>query len=278
MSLDISNALKDRLLGFIGAGNMAEAMIRGIVQNQLVPPDRILASDISGERREHISGTLHVETVRDNGSLVDQSNVIFLSVKPQAVPRVLNGIGPHMGPEKLLVSIVAGVPIKTLSAGMPEGPRIVRTMPNTPVTVMEGAMAIASDSPALPEDLETVETLFGPLGSTVRIEEKLIDAVTGLSGSGPAYVFMVLEALADGGVKMGLPRDVAETLAAQTLMGSAKMFLETRMNPAELKCMVTSPGGTTVAGIHELEKGGLRAALMNAVEAATKRSMELGKG
>lgn len=129
MSLDISNALKDRLLGFIGAGNMAEAMIRGIVQNQLVPPDRILASDISGERREHISGTLHVETVRDNGSLVDQSNVIFLSVKPQAVPRVLNGIGPHMGPEKLLVSIVAGVPIKTLSAGMPEGPRIVRTMP-----------------------------------------------------------------------------------------------------------------------------------------------------
>ena len=219
-----------------------------------------------------------METVKENRSLVNQSNVIFLAVKPQAVPQVLADMAADMGPEKLLVSIVAGVPIKTLSSGLPKGPRIVRTMPNTPMTVMEGAMAIASDSPALPEDLETVETLFRPLGSTVRIEEKLIDAVTGLSGSGPAYVFMVLEALADGGVKMGLPRDVAETLAAQTLLGSAKLFLETRMNPGQLKCMVTSPGGTTIAGIHELEKGGIRASFMNAVESATKRSIELGKG
>lgn len=277
MSLDINNALKDERLGFIGAGNMAEAMIRGIIQNQVVLPDRILASDISDERREHISRTFGMETVKENRSLVNRSNVIFLAVKPQAVPRVLADMAADMGPEKLLVSIVAGVPIKTLSAGLPKGPRIVRTMPNTPVTVMEGAMAIASDSPALPEDLETVETLFHPLGSTVRIEEKLIDAVTGLSGSGPAYVFIILEALADGGVKMGLPRDVAETLAAQTLMGSAKLFLETRMNPGQLKCMVTSPGGTTIAGIHELEKGGIRASLMNAVESATKRSVELGK-
>ena len=278
MSLDINNALKDRSLGFIGAGNMAEAMIRGIIQNQVVLPDRILASDISDERREHITGIFGIETSKDNPSLVDQSNVIFLAVKPQAVPKVLADVGGGMGPDKLLVSIVAGVPISTLSAGLPKGPRIVRTMPNTPMTVMEGAMAIASDSPALPEDLKTVETLFRPLGSTVRIEEKLIDAVTGLSGSGPAYVFMILEALADGGVKMGLPRDVAETLAAQTLLGSAKLFLETRMNPGQLKCMVTSPGGTTIAGIHELEKGSLRASLMNAVESATKRSIALGKG
>ena len=278
MSLDINTALKDKSLGFIGAGNMAEAMIRGIIQNQVVLPDRILASDISRERREHISRTFGMETVKENRSLVNQSNVIFLAVKPQAVPQVLADMASDMGPEKLLVSIVAGVPIKTLSSGLPKGPRIVRTMPNTPMTVMEGAMAIASDSPALPEDLETVETLFRPLGSTVRIEEKLIDAVTGLSGSGPAYVFMVLEALADGGVKMGLPRDVAETLAAQTLLGSAKLFLETRMNPGQLKCMVTSPGGTTIAGIHELEKGGIRASFMNAVESATKRSIELGKG
>jgi pyrroline-5-carboxylate reductase len=278
MSLDINTALKDKSLGFIGAGNMAEAMIRGIIQNQVVLPDRILASDISRERREHISRTFGMETVKENRSLVNQSNVIFLAVKPQAVPQVLADMAADMGPEKLLVSIVAGVPIKTLSSGLPKGPRIVRTMPNTPMTVMEGAMAIASDSPALPEDLETVETLFRPLGSTVRIEEKLIDAVTGLSGSGPAYVFMVLEALADGGVKMGLPRDVAETLAAQTLLGSAKLFLETRMNPGQLKCMVTSPGGTTIAGIHELEKGGIRASFMNAVESATKRSIELGKG
>ncbi|MCP4578669.1 MAG: pyrroline-5-carboxylate reductase [Deltaproteobacteria bacterium] len=277
MSLDINNALGDKSLGFIGAGNMAEAMIRGIIQNQVVLPDRILASDLSGERREYISRTFGMETVEENRSLVDQSNVIFLAVKPQAVPQVLKDMASDMGPEKLLVSIVAGVPIKTLSSGLPKTPRIVRTMPNTPMTVMEGAMAIASDSPALPEDLETVETLFRPLGSTVRIEEKLIDAVTGLSGSGPAYVFMILEALADGGVKMGLPRDVAETLAAQTLMGSAKLFLETRQNPGQLKCMVTSPGGTTIAGIHELEKGGIRASLMSAVESATERSIELGK-
>jgi len=278
MPLDINNALKDKCLGFIGAGNMAESMIRGIIQNQVVLPDRILASDISDERRKHVSKTFDIQTFKENRSLVDQSNVIFLAVKPQAIPRVLDDIGTNMGPEKLLISIVAGVPIQTLSAGLPKDPRIVRTMPNTPVTVMEGAMAIASDSLAHPEDLETVETLFRPIGRTVRVEEKLIDAVTGLSGSGPAYVFMMLEALADGGVKMGLPRDVAETLAAQTLMGSAKLFLETRMNPGQLKCMVTSPGGTTIAGIHELEKGGIRASLMNAVEAATKRSIELGKG
>ncbi|HKI49594.1 MAG TPA: pyrroline-5-carboxylate reductase [Desulfobacteria bacterium] len=278
MSLDINDALKDKCLGFVGAGNMTEAMIRGIIQNQVVLPDQILASDISVERREHLSRTFDIRTETDNRSLVDQSSVIFLAVKPQAVPAVLKDIGPTMGPEKLLISIAAGVPIQALSAGLPKGPRIIRTMPNTAVTVMEGAMAIASDSPARSEDLETVETLFRPIGRTVRIEEKLIDAVTGLSGSGPAYVFMMLEALADGGVKMGLPRDVAETLAAQTLMGSAKMFLETKLNPGALKCMVTSPGGTTIAGIHELEKGGVRASLMNAVEAATKRSVELGKG
>lgn len=275
--LDINNALENKLLGFIGAGNMAEAMIRGIIRNQVVQPDQIIASDISVERKEHLSSAFDIRIATDNRSLIDQSSVIFLAVKPQAVPAVLKDIGADTGAEKLLISIAAGVPIKTLAAGLPKGPRIVRTMPNTPVTVMEGAMAIASDSPARPEDLETVETLFRPIGRTVRIEEKLIDAVTGLSGSGPAYVFMILEALADGGVKMGLPRDVAETLAAQTLMGSAKLFLETRTNPGQLKCMVTSPGGTTISGIHELEKGGLRASLMNAVEAATIRSMELGK-
>ncbi len=276
--LDINKALEDKHLGFIGGGNMAEAMIRGIIRNQVVRPDQIIASDTSVERREHLSRAFDIRIAENNTSLVDQSGVVFLAVKPQVVPAVLKDIGPNMGAERLLISIAAGVPIKTLKNGLPEGPRIIRTMPNTPATVMEGAMAIASDSPANPKDLEIVETLFRPIGRTVRIEEKLIDAVTGLSGSGPAYVFMILEALADGGVKMGLPRDVAETLAAQTLLGSAKLFLETRTSPGQLKCMVTSPGGTTISGIHELEKGGLRASLMNAVEAATRRSMELGKG
>ena len=277
MSLNIESALKDKCLGFIGAGNMAEAAIRGIIQNQVVLPDRILASDTSDERRAHMSETFDIETERDNSTLVDRSNVIILAVKPQATPRVLDEISARMGPGKLLISIVAGFPIQAFSAALPRGPRIVRTIPNTPVTVMAGAIAIASDSPAHPEDFETVETIFKAIGRTVRIEEKLIDAATGLSGSGPAYAFIMLEALADGGVKMGLPRDVAETLAAQTLMGSAKLFLETRMNPGQLKCMVTSPGGTTISGIHELEKGGVRASLMNAVESATKRSIELGQ-
>lgn len=275
---DINKALENKLLGFIGAGNMAEAMIRGIIRNEVIKPDQIIASDISVERKDHLSKAFGIGIAKNNTLLVDQSTVIFLAVKPQVVPAVLKDIGPNMGGEKLLISIAAGVPIQTLTNGLPKGPRIIRTMPNTPATVMEGAMAIACDSPARPEDLETVETLFRPIGQTVRVEEKLIDAVTGLSGSGPAYVFMILEALADGGVKMGLPRDVAETLAAQTLLGSAKLFLETRTNPGQLKCMVTSPGGTTISGIHELEKGGLRASLMNAVEAATKRSTELGKG
>ncbi len=275
--LDINDALKNKHLGFIGAGNMAEAMIRGIIRNQVVQPDQIMASDISVQREKHLKKSFDIRIAKGNSSLVDKSSVIFLAVKPQAVQSVLKDIRGVTGPDKLLVSIVAGVPIRALREGLPKDPRIVRTMPNTPATVMEGAMAIAHDSPALPEDLETVETLFRPIGRTVRIEEKLIDAVTGLSGSGPAYVFMILEALADGGVKMGLPRDVSEILAAQTLLGSAKLYLETRTNPGQLKCMVTSPGGTTISGIHELEKGGLRATLMNAVEAATKRSMELGK-
>lgn len=274
---DINDALKKKCLGFIGAGNMAEAMIRGMIGNQVVQPRQIVASDISVQRIEHVSKTFDIGMAKDNASLVDQCSVIFLAVKPQAITAVLQDIQANTGGDKLLISIAAGVPIKLLSAGLPRKPRIVRTMPNTPATVMEGAMAIASDSPATPEDLDIVETLFAPVGRTVKIEEKLIDAVTGLSGSGPAYVFMILEALADGGVKMGLPRDVAETLAAQTLLGSAKLFLETRTNPGQLKCMVTSPGGTTISGIHELERGGLRASLMNAVEAATKRSKELGK-
>lgn len=278
MTLDIQSVLKGKSLAFIGAGNMAEAMIRGIIQNQVVLPDRILASDVSQDRRAAVSRKLDIETVKDNKMLVDRSSVIIFAVKPQATAGVIEDIHALMGPDKLLISIAAGVPIKTFEKGLPKGPRIVRTMPNTPLMVMAGAVAIAYDSPATSEDLDTVETLFHPLGQTVRVPEKLIDAATGLSGSGPAYVFMMLEALADGGVKMGLPRDVSETLAAQTLLGSAKLFLDTRKNPGELKSMVTSPGGTTISGIHELEKGGIRASLMNAVEAATKRSIELGKG
>ena len=275
MPLDINNALKDKCLGFIGAGNMAESMIRGIIQNQVVLPDRILASDVSGERRKHVSKTFDIQTFKENRSLVDQSNVIFLAVKPQAIPRVLDDIGTNMGPEKLLISIVAGVPIQTLSAGLPKGPRIVRTMPNTPVTVMEGAMAIASDSPAHPEDLETVETLFRPIGRTVRVEEKLIDAVTGLSGSGPAYVFYFAESMIDAGIKLGLDPKDAVFLATRTFNGAVKLLEETGEAADVLRKKVTSPGGTTEAALKVMEEAQVKDSIIDAVFAAAKRSKEL---
>jgi pyrroline-5-carboxylate reductase len=208
---------------------------------------------------------------------VEKADVLILAVKPQVTTPVLQFAGAGMGPNKLLVSIVAGVPVSAIAALVAAGTRIIRTIPNTPLMVMAGAVAIAADSPALPADFALARRIFDACGRTVMIEEKLMDAATGLSGSGPAYVFLMIEALADGGVKAGLTREVALTLAAQTLLGAARMCLTSGRHPGQLKDMVTSPGGTTIAGIHALEAGGVRAALMNAVEAATRRSKELGK-
>lgn len=272
-----TSLLEGKTIGFIGAGNMAEAIIKGLISRGVVLSERVLASDVLAERRAYIADTYRVGVEEDNRLLVDKADVLVLAVKPQVTGPVLEFAGAGMGPGKLLVSIVAGVSVAAIAALVAPGTRIIRTIPNTPLMVMAGAVAIAADSPALPTDFELARRIFDACGRTVMIEEKLMDAATGLSGSGPAYVFLMIEALADGGVKAGLTREVALTLAAQTLLGAARLCLTSGRHPGELKDMVTSPGGTTIAGIHALEIGGVRAALMNAVEAATRRSKELGR-
>jgi pyrroline-5-carboxylate reductase len=204
--------------------------------------------------------------------------VLLLAVKPDQVGEVLADVRGHFTEKHLLISIAAGVPIARLEAGLAPGARVIRVMPNTPALVGASASAFALGKSAPPADGQVAQKLFSAVGVAYQVKESLLDAVTGLSGSGPAFVFLMLEALSDGGVAAGLPRDIATKLAAQTMLGSAKMLLETGLHPGALKDMVTSPGGTTIEGIHELEKAGVRAALINAVRAATEKSKRLGQG
>ncbi len=269
-------AMKDRTLGFLGAGNMAGALIKGLLHAKVSAPDRILASDAKAERLELLHKTHGIRTTTDNHALVKESDVIVLAVKPQVVDKVLAQIGAEVRPGQLVISVAAGVPIAALEARFPAGVKVVRAMPNTPATALAGATAIAGGEHASLADLEVARALFEAVGRVVVLDESLLDAVTGLSGSGPAYVMLIIEALADGGVKVGLHRDTALMLAAQTVYGSAKLLLETGEHPGRLKDMVTSPGGTAIAGLHTLESGALRKTLIDAVECATNRSATLG--
>jgi len=271
------DALAGRRIGFIGAGNMAEAIIRGLLESRTVAPDHITASDVMPERRQFMQTTYHIKTTGDNAELVTGSDILVLAVKPQVVSQVLHHIGPHTNDTKLVISIVAGLTVAAMATVLGPGTRIVRTVPNTPVFVGEGMVALASDGPARDEDYVVTTAIFSPVARIVSIEEKLMDAALGVSGSGPAYGFLMIEALSDGGVKMGLPRQIALELAAQTLLGAAKMCLESGRHPGQLKDMVTSPGGTTIAALHKMEAAGVRSALIDAVEAATRRSKELGR-
>ena len=218
-----------------------------------------------------------MQTTTDNHALARSVDVLVLSVKPQVVDKVLGAIAQDIRPEHLIISVAAGVPIAALEARLPEGSRVVRTMPNTPATALAGATAVSTGTHATEEDIATATALFEAVGRVVVLDESLLDAVTGLSGSGPAYVMMIIEALADGGVKVGLHRDTALLLAAQTVYGSAKLLLETGEHPGRLKDMVTSPGGTAIVGLHTLESGAIRKTLIDAVESATRRSVELGE-
>jgi pyrroline-5-carboxylate reductase len=256
---------------------MAEAMIRGLIQGQIAPPERICASDVSAPRRELMEKTYGIRTTGDNLALVQDAEVVILAVKPQVAAAVLEAMRPAAGPHQLVISIVAGLTTAAMAQRLAPGSRIVRTVPNTPVFVGAGMVAIAAGPGATAEDISLTEALFGPVARTAVLEERLMDAVLGVSGSGPGYVYLVIEALADGGVKMGLPKPLALTLAAQTVLGTARMCLESGQHPAVLRDMVTSPGGTTIAALHVLEQGGLRAALMSAVEAAARRAEELGR-
>jgi len=268
--------LKTRRLGFLGAGNMASALIRGLLHGGVLPAERITTSDVKPERLEQLHAAHGIRTTLDNHALLRESDVLVLSVKPQAIDKVLTEVGGEVRADQLVVSVAAGVPLEALEGRLPAGSRVVRAMPNMPATVQAGATAIAGGTHAGPDDLRIAKELFEAVGRVVVLEESLLDAVTGLSGSGPAYLMLIIEALADGGVKVGLHRDTALLLAAQTVFGSAKLLLETGEHPGRLKDMVTSPGGTAIAGLHTLESGALRKTLIDAVEAATKRSVELG--
>jgi len=264
-------------LGIIGSGNMGEAMIRGLLRTGSTGPTDIVATDPRAEQLEHIQRTFGVQVTRDNLAAVRRADIVLLSVKPQSMNKVLGQIAEAVDGSKLVISIAAGVPIAAIERKLPHGARIVRAMPNTPALVGAGATAIALSEHATPEDEADSKALFDSVGMTVVVEEEMLDAVTGLSGSGPAYVFLILEALADAGVKVGMPRYAAQKLAAQTLFGSAKLAIETGVHPGQLKDQVTSPGGTAIAALHTLEEGGLRTTLINAVESATRRSRELGE-
>src|SRR3954471_21657349 len=269
--------MKSQRIGMLGAGNMAGALIRGLLASKSVTAEQIVASDVRADHLTELSTKYGIKTFSDNRQLAAVSNLVVLAAKPQVIDRVLDQMADAFGPDTLLVSIAAGVPIRSLEARLPEYVRVMRAMPNTAAIALAGATGIAPGSRATPADIEVTKALFEAIGRAVVLDESLIDAVTGLSGSGPAYVMVIIEALADGGVKVGLHRDTALLLAAQTVYGSAKLLLETGEHPGRLKDMVTSPGGTAIAGLHTLESGGVRRTLIDAVETATKRAIELGE-
>lgn len=263
-------------VGFLGAGQMATALAVGWARAGLLDPARSRASDPSPAARAKFETTAGVTSTDSNAEVAVGCDTLVLAVKPQVLPAVLADLRPHLAARHLVVSIAAGVTLRALGEMIGDA-RVVRVMPNTPCLVGESAAAFALGSSATPNDAAVVGELFGAVGKVHHVAEHLLDAVTGLSGSGPAFVYVLIEALADGGVKAGLPREVALSLAAQTVLGSAKMVLETGTHPAALKDAVASPGGTTIAGLHALERAGFRAALMDAVEAAATRAAELGK-
>lgn len=264
-------------LAFLGAGNMAEALIKGLLRAGVATPAEIVCSDRRGERGEELTARYGVRFTTSNAAAAREAAIVVLSVKPQVMNHLLEEIAPVLDASKLVISIAAGVPIEAIERKVGHGVRIVRTMPNTPALVGAGATALSAGSHATEDDLRQAKALFDAIGKSVVVDESLLDAVTGLSGSGPAYIFLIIEALSDAGVKVGLPRYTAQELAAQTVLGSAKLLIETGEHPGRLKDQVTSPGGTAIAGLHTLEAGGLRTTLMNAVEAATNRSRELGR-
>lgn len=263
--------------GFIGAGNMAEAMMKGMMSSGICAPDELIASEVVPERRDYMARTLGIDVTADNVEVVREAKNIVLAVKPNVVAAVLDELKPLLGGDHLVISIAAGVKISFIEAHLNWGVRVVRVMPNQPCLVGASASAFALGKSAKRDDRDLVQLMLDSVGVAFVMDEKMLDAVTGLSGSGPAYIYLVIEAMADGGVLAGLSRDVAQTLAAQTVLGAAKTVLETKGHPAQFKDMVASPGGTTIEGLKVLEEAAVRGAFIKAVDAAAKRSVELGK-
>jgi pyrroline-5-carboxylate reductase len=263
-------------IGFLGCGKMAQALARGFISAGVVQPEEIVGSDIDPATGQHWKTELGVALASSNQEVVANADVLFIAVKPQAMGDLLREIGGMGKSSALFVSIAAGISIRQLEEGLGQHRRIIRVMPNTPCLVGAAASGVAAGKNATEEDVALVRQLFSSVGIAYVVPEKLLDAVTGLSGSGPAYIYLIIEALSDGGVKAGLHRDVAGQLAAQTVLGAAKMVLETKLHPGILKDMVTSPAGTTIAGLAVLEQRGVRSAMIDAVVAATERAKQLG--
>ena len=270
--------LIDKKLCFVGCGNMGEALVSGLVQSGSAQAANIVCTDVREERLEELRARYGVRTSTHNPEAVAASEVVIYAVKPQLMAEVLKETADQLDMSKVVISIAAGVPLRAIESLLHKELRLIRVMPNIAASVKESATALSAGKHARKEDVELAMAIFNSVGKAVFLRENyLMDAITGLSGSGPAYIFIIVDALADAGVKMGLSRKDAQFLAAQTVLGAAKMLMETREHPGQLKDRVTSPGGTAIAGIHTLEKGGLRTTLINAVEAATQRSKELGE-
>jgi pyrroline-5-carboxylate reductase len=268
--------LKGKKVGFIGGGKMGGVLAAGIVSHRLVPASHVIVADVVKERLDELAKTYGIVVTQDNKRVAREADILILAVKPQNMGEVLSELAPVVGKSHLVISIAAGIPIKFIEERLKKGVRVIRAMPNTPALIGEGMAALAGSATATQTDLAQARQIFDSVGLTVVVKEELMNAVTGLSGSGPAYGFIIIEALSDAGVRMGLSRDIALKLAAQTMLGAAKLCLKGDKHPGELKDMVTSPAGTTIAGIKALEEGKIRATLMAAVEAATLRAKELG--
>ena len=254
---------------------MGEALLSRLLVQQTFLPNQIIVSEPQAQRREFLNQQYGVEVTIDNQAIASSVEVLLLAIKPQVFDSVTADLRPT-NPQQIVLSILAGVPLKRLEAAFPDQP-VIRAMPNTPATVGAGMTAIAAGQQAQATHLETAQRIFSAVGEVVEVPENLLDAVTGLSGSGPGYVAVMIEALIDGGVSVGLPRATATRLALQTVRGTAELLQTTGLHPAELKDRVTSPGGTTIAGVAYLEQAGLRSALIGAVQAACRRSQELGQ-
>lgn len=269
--------LKNQTIAVIGAGHMAGAMIGGMVKSKLVPAKAIVAARRNADALAELQKKWGVRTSTDNKKAVAGADIIILAVKPQMAKKVMEELAGTVTKDQLVISVMAGITTSSISKMLRVDGPVVRAMPNTPCLVDAGATAIAAGARAGERELKLAEAVFGAVGLVVTLPESALDAVTGLSGSGPVYIYMVIEAMIDGGVKMGIPRAIAAKLAAQTVFGAAKLVLETGKHPAVLKDEVTTPGGTAITAIHVLESKGLRSVLIDGVEAATKRSQELSK-
>jgi len=270
--------LKDKKISIIGTGNMGEALVSGLISSESTNPEHIICTDVRDDKIKSVKDKYGVVTMKNNIDAVEASEIVIYAVKPQIIASVLRETASCLDMSKLIISIAAGVPLAAIESFLKKELRLIRVMPNIAAFVKESASVLAAGQNATEFDVKLAMAIFDSMGKSIFIKENiLMDAITGLSGSGPAYIFLIVDALADAGVKVGLSREDSLFLSNQTILGAAKLLIETKEHPGRLKDMVTSPGGTAIAGIHTLEKGGLRTTLINAVEVATARSKELGE-